>query len=87
MPNFPTETWEKRETKVQRERGGEGNRGPRGEGYGKGSNGDNENKNVDPGKMKIKKKKKKMTIFNEETFSLKSGLQKGPRKLKIKNLQ
>ena len=28
-----------------------------------------------------------MTIFNEETFSLKSGLQKGPRKLKIKNLQ
>ena len=22
-----------------------------------------------------------MTIFNEETFSLKSGLQKGPRKL------
>ena len=28
-----------------------------------------------------------MTIFNEETFSLKSGLQKGPRKLKIRNLQ
>ena len=28
-----------------------------------------------------------MTIFNEETFSLKSGLQKGPRKLKIYNLQ
>ena len=28
-----------------------------------------------------------MTIFNEETFSLKSGLQKGPQKLKIKNLQ
>ena len=28
-----------------------------------------------------------MTIFNEETFSLKSGLQKGPRRLKIKNLQ
>ena len=28
-----------------------------------------------------------ITIFNEETFSLKSGLQKGPRKLKIKNLQ
>ena len=27
-----------------------------------------------------------MTIFNEETFSLKIGLQKGPRKLKIKNL-
>ena len=26
-----------------------------------------------------------MTIFNEETFSLKSGLQKGPRKLKIYN--
>ena len=51
MPNFPTETWEKRETKVQREGGG--NRGPRGEGYGKGSKGDNENKNVDPGKMKI----------------------------------
>ena len=25
-----------------------------------------------------------MTIFNEETFSLKSGLQKGPRKLKLK---
>ena len=28
-----------------------------------------------------------MTIFNEETFSLQSGLQKGPRKLKIKNSQ
>ena len=28
-----------------------------------------------------------MTIFNEETFPLKSGLQKGPQKLKIKNLQ
>ena len=57
MFNFPTETWEMRETKVQREGGGEENRGPRGEGYDKGykggENDDNENKNVDPGKMKI----------------------------------
>ena len=50
--NFPTETWEMRETKVQREGGGEEKRGPRGEGYGKGSKGDNDNKNVDPGKMR-----------------------------------
>ena len=57
MFNFPTETWEKRGTKVQREGGGEEKRGPRGEGYDKGykggENGDNKNKNVDPGKMKI----------------------------------
>ena len=56
MFNLPTETWERRGKKVQRE-GGEKREDQGGEGYDKGykggENDDNENKNVDPGKMKI----------------------------------
>ena len=56
MFNFPTETWEMRETKVQRKGGGRKERTKGGgydKGYKGGENDDNENKNVDPGKMKI----------------------------------